>query len=80
MIRYGFKRFNVLFQCYYDVSMVATGFLKRTELSSRRVSTKTGETWFALVKCDLSPTAEVGRELYILHGMSSVLLTSKRSG
>lgn len=38
----------------------------------------TGETWFALVKCDLPPTAEVSRELYIIHEISPVLFTLKK--
>lgn len=38
----------------------------------------TGETWFALVKCDLPPTAEVSRELYIIHGIRPVLFTLKK--
>lgn len=36
----------------------------------------TGETWFAVVKCE--PTAEVSRELYIIHGISPVLFTLKK--
>lgn len=38
----------------------------------------TGEMWFALVKCDLPPTAEVSRELYIIHEISPVLFTLKK--
>lgn len=38
----------------------------------------TGETCFALKKCDLPPTAEVSRELYIIHGISPVLFTLKK--
>lgn len=67
------------FQSYHDVSRVTTGFFKRTKLSSWRVFTTPAKRGgFALVKCDLPPTAEVSRELYIIHGISPVLFTLKK--